>query len=66
MDAIKVSDEGLVANLYLPSAEGKHPLVIVLSGSDADQDAGPDVDASVRAGGGTDADQVQEEGRPEG
>jgi dienelactone hydrolase len=34
MDAIKVSDEGLVANLYLPTSPGKHPLVIVLSGSD--------------------------------
>jgi dienelactone hydrolase len=34
MDAITVSDDGLVANLYLPEAEGRHPLVIVLSGSD--------------------------------
>src|SRR5882672_3644408 len=34
MDAIKVSDEGLVANLYLPAGQGPHPLVIVLSGSD--------------------------------
>ena len=34
MDAIKVSDDGLVGNLYLPPASGKHPLVIVLSGSD--------------------------------
>ena len=34
MEAIKVSDDGLVANLYLPAGQGPHPLVIVLSGSD--------------------------------
>jgi hypothetical protein len=34
VDVIKVSDEGLVATLYLPSASGRHPAVIVLSGSE--------------------------------
>jgi dienelactone hydrolase len=34
LDAIKVSDEGLVANLYLPATSGKAPAVIVISGSD--------------------------------
>jgi len=35
MEVIKVSDEGLVATLYLPSTErAKRPAVIVLSGSD--------------------------------
>jgi len=34
VNAIKVSAAGLVASLYLPSTAGKHPVVIVLSGSD--------------------------------
>src|SRR5437763_1684078 len=34
MSAIKVADEGLVASLYLPDTAGKHPAVIVVSGSD--------------------------------
>jgi dienelactone hydrolase len=31
---IKVSDDGLIANLYLPPSEGRHPAIIVISGSD--------------------------------